>query len=140
MTDLAALEEWMHRYVEAWRSNDPETIGALFTDDATHRYDPFQEPPITGRQAIVESWLETPDEPGTWEMRYEALAVNGDLGVVRCWTTYAAAQSDGGRGYSNIFVVRLDTDGRCGDFTEWYMKRPDDASQQPPGPEEAPAL
>ena len=140
MTDLAALEDWMRRYVEAWRSNDADTIGALFTDDATQRYSPFEEPPITGRQAIVESWLESPDEPGTWEMRYEALAVNGDLGVARCWITYAAAQSDGGQEYSNIFVVRLDADGRCRDFTEWYMKRPDEPTQEPAAPDEAPAL
>jgi uncharacterized protein Veg len=28
------------------------------------------------------------------------------------------------RVYDNIFVVRFDDDGRCREFTEWYMKRP----------------
>lgn len=26
--------------------------------------------------------------------------------------------------FDNCFVIRFDGDGRCVDFTEWYMKRP----------------
>jgi hypothetical protein len=28
------------------------------------------------------------------------------------------------RVYDNCFVMRFDSDGRCREFTEWYMKRP----------------
>jgi hypothetical protein len=28
------------------------------------------------------------------------------------------------RAYDNCFVMRFDSDGRCREFTEWYMKRP----------------
>ena len=26
--------------------------------------------------------------------------------------------------YDNCFVMRFDADGRCREFTEWYVKRP----------------
>jgi hypothetical protein len=25
--------------------------------------------------------------------------------------------------YSNLWVIRFDADGRCREFTEWYMRR-----------------
>jgi hypothetical protein len=32
------------------------------------------------------------------------------------------------REYHNCFVMRSDDDGRCADFTEWFMQQPRDAS------------
>jgi ketosteroid isomerase-like protein len=120
MTDRDALARWLDRYVEAWRSNDAETIGSLFTDDAVYRWHPYDEGDdvARGRDAIVRAWLEEPDEPDSWELTFEPLATTGDLGVARAVTTY----TDDGRTYHNIFLVRLDDDGRCSDFVEYFMK------------------
>ncbi|MDQ3881077.1 MAG: nuclear transport factor 2 family protein [Chloroflexota bacterium] len=132
MTDLDALQDWLDRYIAAWRSNDADTIGALFTDDATYRYNPFDDP-LHGRDAIVRSWLENPDPPDSWAMRCEPLAMNGDLAVGQCLTVYAPTDQRPETAYSNIFVIRLTDDGRARDFTEWWMKRRDAAqSEQPP--------
>lgn len=121
MTDVDALGRWLDRYAAAWKSNDPDQIGALFTDDAVYRWHPYDEGDDVahGREAIVEGWLAEPDEPDSWELTYEPIAATGDLGVARCVTTYA----DGTR-YHNIFLVRLDDEGRCSDFVEYFMKVP----------------
>jgi hypothetical protein len=29
------------------------------------------------------------------------------------------------RTYSNLWVIRLDQEGRCTEFTEWWMQHPD---------------
>lgn len=121
MTDLDSLRTWLDRYTEAWRTYDPEIIGSLFTEDATCRYNPFDEP-VRGRAAIVESWLESPDEPGSWQLECEPLAVNGDLAVARCLTTYAPTAEAPEALYSNIWVLRLTDDGQASDFTEWWMQ------------------
>ena len=125
VTDIAALEGWLHRYVEAWRSNDPDQIGSLFTDDAVYRWNPYDdgENVAQGREAIVRGWLDEPDEPDSWELAIEPLAVTGELGVARGLTTYAGG-ADGDRVYHNIFLVSLDDEGRCFDFTEYYMRQP----------------
>jgi ketosteroid isomerase-like protein len=113
--DGGRVERWLEGYVRAWGSNDPEEIGALFTDDARYWTAPFREP-WTARRGIVEGWLDRKDEPGQWEFRHQILAVAEDLAFVRGRTTYA-----NGERYSNLWVIRLTEDGRASEFTEWWM-------------------
>jgi hypothetical protein len=49
------------------------------------------------------SWLADRDEPGSWKADYEILA--------------------------NVFVCRFDADGRCREYTEYYMRRRPDPSR-----------
>ncbi len=79
MIDLVALQGWLERYEHAWRSNDPAEIGDLFTTDAVYRWHPWDTPADggAGRTEIVEAWLTDPDEPGTWTLECEPLAVSG---------------------------------------------------------------
>ena len=115
--DAKALDAWLEGYVRAWDTNDPENIGGLFIEDARYYTAPFREP-WRGRDGIVASWLERKDEPGTWSFRHEVLAIAGDLGFVRGWTTYLNPPT----GYSNLWVIQLAPDGRCAEFTEWWME------------------
>lgn len=45
---------WLDAYVQAWQSYDPQAIGALFAENATYAYQPWDEP-VRGREAIVAS-------------------------------------------------------------------------------------
>ena len=40
-------------------------------------------------------------------------------------TTYLGPSGPVERVYDNCFVLRFDEDGRCRDFTEYYLRRPD---------------
>ena len=42
--DEAAVNHWLAAYVEAWKTYDPERIGALFADDVEYRYHPCRHP------------------------------------------------------------------------------------------------
>lgn len=123
--DRDAVDRWLARYVEAWRTYDRERIGALFSADAQYRYHPYDEW-IRGREAIVGSWLgETRDRPGTWEAEYRTIANDGDVAVAVGTTTYLVeAGGPIDREYDNCFVLKFDAEGRCSEFTEWYAKRP----------------
>jgi hypothetical protein len=121
--DRQGLARWLDRYVEAWRTYDRGAIGDLFSDDAEYRYSPSEEP-LRGRGAVVESWLDDPDEPGTWEARYEPFAVDGDACVATGESTYRNEDGAVDRIYDNCFVMRFDEGGRCRSFTEWYRERP----------------
>jgi ketosteroid isomerase-like protein len=113
------VQAWLDEYVAAWRSNDGDAIGELFSADASYRYHPYDDEPVRGREAIVADWLEDPDEPGSWEASFAALLVEGDRAVATGETRYAD-----GRTFSNLFVLAFDGDGRCREFTEWYMEHP----------------
>jgi SnoaL-like domain len=112
------VDRWLERYVAAWQSYDRNAIGELFAEHATYRYHPYDEP-VVGREAIVESWFEDQDEPGSWEASYEAYAVDGDRAVAVGTSSYVR-----GDVYDNVYKLRFDDDGRCTDFVEWFMKRP----------------
>jgi ketosteroid isomerase-like protein len=112
------VDRWLERYVAAWRAYDRNAIGELFAEGATYRYHPYDEP-VVGRDAIVESWFEDEDAPGSFEASYSAYAVEGDRAVATGVSTYAS-----GDVYDNVFTLRFDDDGRCADFVEWFMKRP----------------
>ena len=120
--DRASFQRWLDRYVEAWRTGDPGQIGELFSTDATYQWNPWDEP-LHGREGIVRAWMENPDPAGSWEARYEVLAVDGDVGVAQGRTRYLE-NHDGmaGKSYDNIFLCRFDAQGRCREFTEWYME------------------
>ena len=134
------VDGWLERYLEAWRTYDREQIAGLFSADAQYRYHPYDEW-VLGRDAIVGSWLgenvvegaSTPDQPGTWEAGYRTIAVDGDTAIAVGTTTYSV--EPGGpvdRAFENCFVMRFDGDGRCREFTEWYVERPLPAADADP--------
>ncbi|MCZ7532516.1 MAG: nuclear transport factor 2 family protein [Acidimicrobiia bacterium] len=112
------VQDWIHRYIDAWRSYDTNAISELFTAEATYAYNPWDQP-LVGREAIVAGWLNDPDEPGSWEAEYRPLHVIGHDAVIVGETRYAD-----GRTWANLFVVSFDGAGRCTSFVEWYMKKP----------------
>jgi uncharacterized protein (TIGR02246 family) len=126
-TDRAGVARWLAAYTDAWKSYDVEAIGQLFADDCVYRYHPADEP-LRGREAIVTSWIEDdPDAPGTFEAAYEPIAVDGDVAVAVGSSTYTETPGGAIRAiYDNCFVLRFDDEGRCREFTEWYVKRPEE--------------
>ena len=117
------VQTWLDRYVEAWRANEPGPIEALFTDDAVYGYRPWDSDDHTmrGRDAIVSSWLEEPDAPGSWDAHYEPYAVEGDRAVAIGWSRYAPDGDEPERTYHNAYLLRFAPDGRCAEFREYYM-------------------
>lgn len=117
------VAQWLESYVAAWKTYDRAMIAALFSEDASYRYHPYDDP-LEDRDAIVGSWLEGPDVAGTYEARYKPVAVDGDVAVAVGSSSYRRGDGSVEEVYDNCFVMRFDGEGRCTDFTEWFMKRP----------------
>ena len=130
--DRTGVDRWLQAYVEAWKTYDRDQISALFTEDVEYRYHPYDDP-VRGRDAVVESWLgegddadaSTPDQEGTYEAIYRAVAVDSDVAVAIGSTSYTV--EPGGKVesvFDNCFVMSFDSTGRCREFTEWFMEQP----------------
>jgi ketosteroid isomerase-like protein len=125
------VDRWLDAYVAAWRSYDRGEIAALFSGDVSYRYRPHEEP-LDGRDAVVDSWLGegeladwSRDREGTYDAEYRCVAVDGDVAVAtgRSWyLTGPGGEVD--EVFHNAFVMRFDEEGRCAEFTEWFMKAP----------------
>ena len=63
--DADSLRGWLDRYVRAWRTNDPEDIAGLFTDDATYDlyFDSSEAFEVWSREALLDR---------VWGSDYEA--------------------------------------------------------------------
>ena len=130
--DHDTAQQWLDAYVAAWLSYDRDAIGALFSEDVSYRYHPYDDP-VVGRAALVASWLgegshdqaSTRDEPGTYAAAYAPVAVDGDVVVATGTSSYRDAP--GGpvtQVFANCFVMRFDDEGRCREFTEYYSRQP----------------
>jgi hypothetical protein len=117
------VQKWLNDYVAAWRTYDRGAIEALFTDDARYRYHPWDEW-IVGTGAIAEDWLSERDEPDSWTAEYAPYAVDGDTAVAVGRSTYTNPDGSVRTIYENCFLMRFAGDGRCSEFTEFFMEWP----------------
>ena len=114
--DRATFASWVERYEEAWRAPGTGSLAGLFTGSARYRTGPFEEP-FQGLDAIGRMWeaeRRGPDEE--FEMRFDLVAVEGDVGVARVDVQYGPPSE---QRYLDLWVIRLDGDGRCVEFEEW---------------------
>jgi hypothetical protein len=130
--DHDTAQNWLDRYVAAWKSYDTAEIAALFSAGVRSRFYPYAAR-IARRDAVVPGSLaqgpdaqgSTRDEPGTYDAHYAPVAVDGDVVVATGTTTYT--ETPGGpvtQVFDNCFVMRFDGRARCREFTEYYTKRP----------------
>ena len=117
--DRAGFSGWLERYFDAWRSNDPAEVEALFAEGAVYSYGPFRGS-ASGCEEIVGTWVRGGVQPGleTW---FEVLAVDGERGVANWRVSFDAAAGtrvmlDG------IVVCDFDEGGRCTLHREWYER------------------
>ena len=110
---------------------DPDLIGALFAENITYGYYPYDDR-VLCRHAVVASWVgesDAPgvsarDAPGMYDANYAAIAVDGDVAVARCHHVVRGPGGSIDRGFHNCFVMRFDGAVRCTEFTEWYVEHP----------------
>ncbi len=122
----AEVQAWLDRYIGAWRANEREPIAALFTPDVVYRYRPYHDAQaVRGVDAVVDSWLEDPDDPDAWEAEYRPFAVDGDRAVATGYSRYLATADQPAQTYHNVFLMRFAEDGRCAEFTELWMLEED---------------
>jgi hypothetical protein len=114
----AEVQAWLDAYVAAWASGDAAAIGRLFAPGASYAYHPYDEP-LRGPDAIAASWLEAPDEPGSWEAAYAPSLIAGRRAIATGTTRYTS-----GDVFSNLFELEFDAQGRCARFVEWYVRHP----------------
>jgi ketosteroid isomerase-like protein len=124
--DRNELSDWLDSYERAWRSPGTDSLTQLFTENATYSTGPYENP-RRGLEAIASMWEGErlgPDEE--FEMTSEVVAVDGDTGVARVEVRYGPPKK---REYRDLWIVRLEADGRCSHFEEWPFWPPGSGGQ-----------
>jgi ketosteroid isomerase-like protein len=113
--DGTAVQQWVGRYEQLWRTPGTEPLAELFVPDATYLPSPWAQP-IEGLEAIARFWeAERVSADEEFTMSSEVVAVDGTTAVVRVFVRYAAS----GRPWRDLWLLRFAADGRCSSFEEW---------------------
>jgi SnoaL-like domain len=114
------VSRWVDAYRDAWISNDPVDVGALFTEEAVYASEPFVEP-WRGRDEIVRRW--TAGIKQQVALTYEVLAIDADLALVH-WHVFTRNLGDVVQTeYDGVLAVSFADDGRCREVREWFARR-----------------
>jgi ketosteroid isomerase-like protein len=117
--DRTGFAAWIVAYERAWRTTGTAGLAELFTEDASYRHSPYDEP-IVGLAAIAADWereREGPDEVFT--MTTEIVAVDRDTAVAKLLVRYGEPAH---QEYQDVWLVRFAPDGRCTSFEEWWVE------------------
>ena len=128
--ESAHVEAWAERYRLAWEQADDEAAGALFTEDATYRSDPLQEP-HRGRAAIRAYWREVTAAQSDVTVAIGKPVVEGRRAVVEWWT-----QMDVGGAPVTLpgaLILDFDEAGLCDALREYYNWVPGTRAPPPAG-------
>ena len=115
-----AAQQWLSAYRRAWEERDPDAAAALFTEDGSYAWGPFEEP-IRGRRVIWERWAEVTRHQRDVHFGSEMLGVVEAGAVARWWCSFAVA--DVLVELEGIFLIALTEDGECREFREWWNER-----------------
>ena len=116
MTDRAMVRRWLAAYEAAWRAPGTQGLAEVFTDDASYRQSPYQEP-VVGLDAIRRMWDDERDGPDEiFTIAADILAVDGPTAVVRAEVRYGDPLR---QEYRDLWIMQLGDDGRCNSFEEW---------------------
>ena len=119
---------WVDAHDDAWRSNDPERIAGLFSENGIYHLGPFEGPwrgyrgPIVGREAIAAAWSTAFDPDERFTADAEVLAIDGRRAVVRRTIEYEGAGREPAARFGCVWVLDFDDDGRCREYQEWFVE------------------
>lgn len=117
-----AIDDWLAAYRRAWKTDAPEDVAALFTEDVRYSTAPYRKP-LEGVEEVSSYWLGEKESGIPWTFEPRVLAQERDLYVVEVLVRYPEGE-EGGQGaveYRDIWLVRLAEDGRAREFVEYFM-------------------
>lgn len=116
---MRELSSWLEAYGEAWESRDADAAAEIFSDDATYRVTPYEEPHI-GKDGVRNYWAGVTENQRNIQFEHRAISVTGNTGVAH-WLAAFEVEPDGTKiELDGIFVLEFDEDGKCRQLREWW--------------------
>jgi len=113
---------WLDAYGRAWQDRDPQAAAQLYAEDGSYQVTPFL-PPMKGREAIRDYWVEVTQTEKDITFSYEILTVTENFGVAHWRASFERIPPGLNTRLDGIFVIRLDANGKCMALREWWHKR-----------------
>ena len=123
----AAARAWIAGWSRGWRAHDPDTIAALYTDDAVLLTHPFRQP-HGGRDGVREYTRGAFADEELVEFRFGEPVAGGRRAAVEYWAILRAEGRE--LTLAGVSVLRFAGDGRCEEHRDaWAMQ---EGRREPP--------
>ena len=124
--NIEDVQSWLDQYGKAWVKGDPAQIVTLFSEGATYREKPFDDP-MTGRQAIRHYWQEgAADAQTDVTFASQVWAINGNEAAAG-WQASLRRIKDGSRieldGSFRLSFAEGSDPLVCESLEEWWHRR-----------------
>jgi hypothetical protein len=120
--DEGTFKTWLDAYGRAWETRDQDAAAGLFTRAATYHETPCDEP-ARGHAEILEYWSEGTRSQEDIHFSYETLAVKENEGIAHWRANFRRVSSKAQVKLDGIFLVKLNADGLCEEFREWWHEQ-----------------
>jgi hypothetical protein len=115
------LSDWLEGYRLAWEMGDTELVLTLFTEGASYRSNPFEEPHV-GHEGIRAYWDGVTGQQRDAKVTMGRPFVDGDRVAVEWWTTMVSEGEE--VTLPGCLLLRFESDGRCSDLREYWNFTP----------------
>ena len=120
------VQNWLDEYGSAWVNGDPDQVVTLFSDTATYRETPFDDP-MRGRDEIREYWqTNAADAQENVEFASQVWAVNDDTAIA-AWQSRFTQKASGVRvaldGTFRLVFANEQGTIRCTILEEWWHSK-----------------
>ena len=120
------VQNWLAEYGRAWINGDPDQAVTLFSDTATYRETPFNDP-MSGRHEIREYWQNgAADAQENVEFTSQVWAVENDTAIAGWQARYTEKASGVRVELDGVFRLVLSSEQgalQCTILEEWWHSR-----------------
>jgi len=115
-----SFKKWLDALGRAWTMRDPKAAANLYCEDVLYYETPFS-PPLKSKKEIERIWEDVPRSQKDIHFSYDILTVNNDLGIAHWKASFMKLPSNKKVELDGIFVIKLDNDGLCKEFRQWWV-------------------
>lgn len=124
--NYSSFEQWLNALGKAWINRNPKAAANICTENVLYFETPFDKP-LTSRKEVEEIWQEVPKYQRDIEFSYEIISVNQKVGIAKWLASFTRLPSGIKDTLDGIYVVKLDNNGLCKEFHQWWVVKPNHA-------------
>ncbi len=120
---LNSFKKWLDALGQAWINRDPKAAADICAENVLYFETPFDKP-LKSKKEIEVIWQEVPATQKDIEFDYEIISVNKEVGIAKWRASFTRLPSATRDTLDGIYMVKLDNNGQCKEFHQWWVVKP----------------
>ena len=108
---MESINEWLEKFISAWKAHDIETVLGLFADNIEYWETPFRR--LADLDEIKKEWQIIRNQKDI-QIAYDVFSKEGDNYTVRWELQYN--DSNNLRNLKGVYLITLDSENKCNYF------------------------